>query len=73
MVSTSSVANSRAVLFAVALPLTPCLFGGLVQVDVLVHTRHPRERNEVVLAPGGRVVLGELDAVGGCVKSLSLP
>ncbi len=38
-------------------------FGGLVQVDVLVHARYPSERNEVVLAPSRRVVLGELDAV----------
>ena len=59
----------RAVVVASATPSSFLPFGtrffcGLAQVDMFVHALYPGERNEVVLASGGRVVLGELDTVG---------
>ena len=45
------------------LPLRYGVLGRLVEVDMGVHLVHPGERNEVMLAAGLRIALGELDLV----------
>ena len=56
-----------ALLSALALPLSTCVFGGFAQVDVLFYARYPGKRDEVVLTTRRRVVLSQFNAGAGVV------
>src|SRR5262245_2223850 len=54
---------SNSALTSVRLPARLRLGAGLLEMDVLVHVIHPGERNEMMLAAGIRIVLGQFHLV----------